>query len=236
MMLEILNDINIGPMAESIVLSLKLSVVTSVLLFIISAPIAYVMVFNKFKGKVLFETFFILPLVLPPTVLGFFVLIALGNNSPFGKLFEKLFSTQLVFTFSSIVIASILYSFPFMLKPLENAFRNIDKDLLDSAHTMGLNFKERFFKIMMPASKAGIITGFVLSFAHTMGEFGVVLMVGGSISGETKVASIQIYEHVETMEYLEAGILSALMLVMSFLILAVVSLYNRRADMVVVNY
>lgn len=214
-------------------ISMKLAFVTTVLLILLATPMAYLLAFHRFKGKALLEAFFALPLVLPPTVLGFFVLIAIGNFSPIGGLYRDIFGGTLAFSFTGIVIASILYSFPFAVQPIQNAFAAINPTYIDAARTLGCSRWQTFWRVLVPGARAGLITGAMLSFAHTVGEFGVVLMVGGSIPGETKVASIAIYEGVELLNYAQATAMSAVMLVFSFVIMSVVYYYNRTHTKVV---
>ena len=210
-------------------LSAKLALATTVCLLLLATPVAYLLAFKRFRGKILFEALFALPLVLPPTVLGFFVLVAIGNLSPVGRFYKDLTGHTLAFTFEGLVLASILYSFPFAVQPMQNAFEAVNRDYIDAARTMGKSAWQRFWSVIVPASRAGIVTGAVLAFAHTIGEFGVVLMVGGSIPGETKVASIAIYENVETLDYTQAAVMSLILLAFSFVVLSVVYYYNRRA-------
>ncbi len=214
---------------EPLLISFQLALATTVCLIFLATPLAYLLAFGRFKGKTLFEALVALPIVLPPTVLGFFMLIALGNLTPFGRAFESLFGHTLAFTFEGLVIASILYSLPFAVQPIQNAFEGVDRNLIDSARTLGCTKWQTFWKVLLPASRRGLVTGAMLAFAHTVGEFGVVLMVGGSIPGETKVASIALYEHVEVLEYKEAALMSVVLLVFSFAVLSIVYYFNRRA-------
>ena len=214
---------------QPVLLSLRLALVTSVALLIVATPIAYLLAFHRFRGRALVEAFFALPIVLPPTVLGFFVLIAVGNFSPLGHWYRELFGTTLAFSFTGIVLASILYSFPFVVQPIQNAFMSMDPRLMETARTLGCSRLETFRRVLLPGAKAGFITGAMLSFAHTLGEFGVVLMVGGSIPGKTKVASIAIYENVEVLNYAQAATMSFVMLIFSFMIMSAVYYYNRSA-------
>jgi molybdate transport system permease protein len=211
-------------------ISFKLATVSTFFLIIVAVPVAYALSFLRFRGKSLFEAFFALPIVLPPTVLGFFVLVAVGNVSPLGRFYEGLFGKTLAFSFEGLVAASILYSFPFAVQPIQNAFEGVDRGILDTARTLGCSPWQSFFRVLIPASRKGLVSGAMLSFAHTVGEFGVVLMVGGSIPGETKVASIAIYEKVETLKYAEAAVMSLILLTFSYAILSTVYWMNRRAD------
>lgn len=216
-------------------LSLELATVTMVLLLLIAAPIAYWLAFTRWRGRGVFEAVFALPLVLPPTVLGYFVLLAIGSRSPLGSWYHDLFGGTFAFSFAGMVVASMLYSLPFAVQPMQNAFEALNPRLLDAARTLGLNAWQSFFRVLLPAARAGIITGAVLAFAHTVGEFGVVLMVGGSIPGETRVASIAIYEHVENLEYGEANAMALVLLAFSFVVLSVVYQYNRRLSRMVLG-
>ena len=214
---------------QPLVLSLKLALTTTVALLVVGTPVAYVLAFYKFRGKALVEAVFALPIVLPPTVLGFFVLVAIGNLSPIGPWYKEVFGHTLAFSFEGLVLASILYSFPFAVQPMQNGFESINQNFIDAARTMGCSAWKRFWLVLLPGARAGVVTGAVLAFAHTVGEFGVVLMVGGSIPGETKVASIAIYEHVETLEYAQAAMMAMVLLCFSFVVLSIVYYYNRRA-------
>ncbi|MEE8575208.1 MAG: molybdate ABC transporter permease subunit [Thermodesulfobacteriota bacterium] len=220
---------------QPILLSVKLAVVTTVCLLIIATPVAYVLSFYKFRGKALVEAVFALPLVLPPTVLGFFVLVIVGNMSPVGRWYSEIFGGTMAFSFTGIVVASILYSFPFAVQPIQNAFQSINPRYIDAARTLGCNRWQTFWRVLVPGARAGLVTGAILSFAHTVGEFGVVLMVGGSIPGKTKVASIAIYENVEILNYAEATVMSIVMLLFSFVIMSGVYYYNRSTNKLVFN-
>jgi molybdate transport system permease protein len=210
-------------------LSFKLALAATVSLLLVATPVAYLLAYYKFRGKALLEAVFALPIVLPPTVLGFFILVAIGNYSPIGPWYRGVFGHSLAFSFEGLVIASILYSFPFAVQPMQNAFESINPNFIDAARTMGCSAWKRFWLVLLPGARAGVVTGAVLAFAHTVGEFGVVLMVGGSIPGETKVASIAIYEHVETLEYAQAATMAMVLLAFSFVVLSIVYYYNRRA-------
>lgn len=205
------------------------------LLLLIATPVAYWLAFTRMRGRSVFEAVFALPLVLPPTVLGYFVLVAIGSQSPVGHWYQSLFGTTFAFSFGGMVFASILYSLPFAVQPMQNAFEALNPRLLDAARTLGLNAWESFFRVLLPGARTGVITGAVLAFAHTVGEFGVVLMVGGSIPGETRVASIAIYEHVENLQYAEANAMALVLLAFSFVVLSVVYHYNRRLSRMVLG-
>lgn len=211
-----------------LLLSLKLSSVTMVLLFIVGIPLAYGLAFSRIRWKFLVESVVALPLVLPPTVLGFYVLLAVGGNSFIGQKYEAVFNKTLAFSFQGLILGSCLYSLPFAVQPFQTSFAGVDKKLLEASWSLGRSHLYTFFSVVLPLSRQGIITGCVLSFAHTLGEFGVVLMLGGNIPGITKVASIAIYDEVQSLNYGTANIYSAILLTFSFIILALVYFINRR--------
>ncbi|MBI4444706.1 MAG: molybdate ABC transporter permease subunit [Acidobacteria bacterium] len=208
--------------------SLELALTTSFFLLIIGAPLAYWIAYSQKRWKFLVEAVVALPLVLPPTVLGFYVLIGSGPRSPFGKLYQQLFGSTLPFTFEGLVVASCLYSLPFTVQPLAAAFSAVDRRLMEASWTLGVSQWGTFVRVILPASLPGVITAFVLSFAHTLGEFGVVLMVGGNIEGVTRTVSIDIYDNVQALDYAAAGMTSAVLLVFSFVVLALVYAANRQ--------
>ncbi len=212
---------------EPILLSVKLSLVTTLLLFILGIPVSHWLANTKNRSKPLVEALVALPIVLPPTVLGFYILLAIGSNGPVGRVYESIFDTSLAFSFTGLVVGSFFYSFPFAVQPIQSAFESVDRRLIEASWIMGKSKVETFFRIVIPLSKRGLITGGVLSFAHTMGEFGVVLMVGGNIPGVTKVASIAIYDEVQAMNYSGANVLSLTLLALSFSVLLVVYIFNR---------
>jgi molybdate transport system permease protein len=191
-----------------LLLSGKLALLTMAVLVVLAAPLAYILAFVRFPGRGLCEALINMPLVLPPTVLGFYLLIVMGPKGPAGRLWEWLTGGPLVFSFSGIVLASLVYSLPFAFQPMKATFSKIDRRLLESAYVLGLSPVSAFFRVVLPNSIAGIAAAAVLVFVHTLGEFGVILMVGGSIPGKTKVASIAIYEAVEALRYRDAGIMS----------------------------
>ncbi len=209
-------------------LSAKLALVTTCILLVVAMPLAYTLAYKRIPAKPLLDAFFSLPLVLPPTVLGFYLLLFMGPNGGLGRLWNELTGTGLTFTFTGLVLASIVYSFPFAVQPLKNSFEKIDIRLIEAAYVLGCSNLKTFFRVIIPNSINGIIVAGILTFAHTMGEFGVVLMVGGSIPGKTKVASIAIYEFVEALEYKKAAHLSLALIVISYLVLVAVNLLNQR--------
>jgi len=216
----------------SIFLTLKVATVTTLVLLVIGTPLAWWMSRMKSSFKVIAEALVALPLVLPPTVLGFYLLVVL---SPTGALTNFLrsfgFSGQLTFNFTGLVIGSVIYSLPFTVQPLVQAFSSIPTNLLDAAKTMRANFLDRFFTIVVPLSRNAFLVATTLTFAHTVGEFGVVLMVGGNIPGSTRVVSIDIYNYVESLEYDQAHALSAIMLLFAITVLILVYSVNRKIEM-----
>ena len=209
---------NLGPVG----LSLLLASVTTVALLLIGTPLAWWLANTRARFRPAVEALTALPLVLPPTVLGFYFLILLGPASPFGKFWLDVTGETLTFSFSGLVVASIVYSLPFMVQPLQGAFEAIGKSPMEAAASLRARPLDAFFNVAVPMARRGFITAAVLTFAHTLGEFGVVLMVGGNIPGETRVLSIAIYEHVETLNYAAAHALSAGLLLFSFAILLAV--------------
>lgn len=212
----------------AIFLSIRLATTVCVLLLLIGGPLAYWIAFSPRRWKFLVEAVVALPLVLPPTVLGYYMLVALSPQSTLGRLAESIFSARLAFSFPGLVIASVIYSLPFVVQPMANAFAAVDRNLLNAAAVLGASRWCRFQTITLPLAKAGVITGAVLSFAHTIGEFGVVLMVGGNIPGVTQTISIAIYDEVQALDYATAARTSALLLIFSFVALAFVYAVNRR--------
>lgn len=206
----------------------KLASLTSLALLIIGLPIAYWLTYSKWRWKFLIESIVALPLVLPPTVLGFYILIAIGPHSPIGRFYTDLVGHPLPFSFQGLLLASILYSLPFAVQPFATAFEQVDRKLIEASWTLGLSKLKTFFRLILPLSTAGLITGVVLSFAHTLGEFGVVLMVGGNIEGITRTVSIEIYDEVQALNYAAAAKTSALLLLVSYAVLLLVYAMNRR--------
>ena len=213
---------------EPFVLSFKLASLTALILFCIALPLAWYLSQTKSRAKPFIEAFTALPIVLPPSVLGFYLLWALSYNSPVGAFFEDTFGVKLVFSFTGLVVASCFYSLPFMVQPLQNGFESLNKSMLEASYIAGKSQLTTLFKVALPNMKPALITALIITFAHTVGEFGVVLMVGGSIPDETKVASVAIYEMVEIMDYESAHIYSAILLVISFAVLLSVYLFNAR--------
>lgn len=213
---------------EPIYLTLKLALATTIILLIVGLPLAYWLAYSKMKSKVIVEAIVSMPLVLPPSVLGFYLLIAFSPENVFGEFLENYFDVRLVFTFSGLVISSVLYSLPFMVQPVQSGFQSISKNLIDASYTLGKSKFQTAIQVLLPNMKMALITGIVLSFAHTIGEFGVVLMVGGSIPNETKVVSIAVFDEVTAMNYHNANVYSAILLVFSFVVLLSIYSINRR--------
>lgn len=209
-------------------LTLQLAGVTVIVLLLVGTPVAWWLAYTRSRLRTLVEAIVALPIVLPPTVLGFYLLVALGPHGLIGGPWKDLTGSALSFTFSGLVIASTFYSLPFVVQPLHGAFEAVGKKPLEAAWSLGASRLDAFFTVASPMAVRGYLSAVVLGFAHTLGEFGVVLMVGGNIPGVTKVLSIAIYDHVEVLEYTQAHVLSAVLLIFSFLILAIVYTVNRR--------
>lgn len=214
---------------ETLLLSIRLALCVSVILFVVGVPLAYWLAYTRWRWKFLLEAAVALPLVLPPTVLGFYMLLAMGPRGPLGKLWQAAFGRGLAFTFTGLVIASVLYSLPFAVQPLIASFETVDRKLLDASAVLGAGRMRTFRRVILPLSVPGIITALVLSFAHTLGEFGVVLMVGGNLAGVTRTVSIDIYDRVQSLDYASANRTALLLLVISFVLLSAVYGINRRA-------
>ncbi|HJW71903.1 MAG TPA: molybdate ABC transporter permease subunit [Geothrix sp.] len=213
---------------EAIRLSLKLAALTTVLLLALGLPLGYWLAFSRRRWKFLVEAVVALPLVLPPTVLGFYLLLAMGPRSPLGRLWEHFFGSTLPFSFQGLLIASVLYSLPFMVQPLAEAFASVDRGLIEASWCLGSSRLRTFARVIVPLSWGGLLTGLVLSFAHTLGEFGVVLMVGGNLPGRTRTVSIAIYDQVQAMDYGAAASTALLLLGVSFLVLVITYGLRRR--------
>jgi molybdate transport system permease protein len=213
---------------QAIQLTIKLCFLTTLILLAIATPLAWWLASGKSAMRVVVQAIVALPLVLPPTVLGFYLLLVLGPRGPVGSTLESLGFNHLAFSFEGILLASVLYSMPFAVQPLLEAFNNLGRRPVEVASSLGAGVVDRFFTVILPLCRGGFIVAATLSFAHTVGEFGVILMLGGSIPGETKVLSVLIYDHTEAMNYAAAHRLSLLLLVFSFLVLFVVYGMNRR--------
>jgi molybdate transport system permease protein len=210
-------------------LTIELAVVVSGILLVLGLPLASWIAFSRWRWKFLVEAVVALPIVLPPTVLGFYVLVALGSHSPLGRWWQSLTGHTLAFTFTGLVIGSILYSLPFAVQPLAASFSSVDRKLLAASATLGASPLRTFFRVVIPLSVPGLVTGMALVFAHTMGEFGVVLMIGGNIPGVTRTVSIDIYDQVQASNYASANAMALLLLIFCFAVLTLVYGLNRRA-------
>ena len=221
-------EVELGP----VWLSLQLATVTVLVLLVVATPVAWWLAFTRSRTRTIVEAVVAMPLVLPPTVLGFYLLVLLGPAGFIGGPWLSITDTTLTFSFVGLVFASVIYSFPFTIQPLQAAFEGVGRAPLEAAATLGAGPFDRFWSVASPLALRGYVSAIVLTFAHTLGEFGVVLMVGGNIPGRTKVISIAIYEHVETLEYAQAHVLSAGLLVFSFIVLLSVYVLNRRMPLV----
>ena len=213
---------------QALLLSIRLALCVAGILFVVALPVAYGLAYSRWRGKFLLEAIVALPLVLPPTVLGFYMLIAMGPGGPLGRFWQAAFGHGLAFTFSGLVIASVLYSLPFAVQPLIASFESVDRKLLDASAILGASRFRTFRRVILPLSVPGIVTALVLSFAHTLGEFGVVLMVGGNLAGITRTVSIDIYDRVQSLDYAGANGMALALLVISFVVLSLVYGINRR--------
>jgi molybdate transport system permease protein len=216
---------------DAILLTVKLASVVTAMLLLIGTPIAWWLANTRSWLKAPIEAVVALPIVLPPSVLGFYLLVAMGPHGPVGQITQALGLGTLPFTFTGLVVASVFYSLPFVVQPIQNAFTAIGPGLLEAAATLRASSRDRFFTIALPLARPGFITAAVLGFAHTVGEFGVVLMVGGNIPGQTRVVSVQIYDHVEALEYSQAHELAIVLMGFSFVTLFLLYAFNRRATM-----
>jgi molybdate transport system permease protein len=216
------------PELGPLILTAKLAALTTLILLVIGTPVAWWLATTRVRAKPLIEAMVALPIVLPPTVLGFYLLIVLSPESSLGGWWFELTGQSLTFSFSGLVIASVIYSFPFVVQPLQSAFESVDRDYMEAAYTLGAKRFDAFVTVAMPIAKRGFLTGGILGFAHTLGEFGVVLMIGGNIPGQTRVISIAIYDHVETLEYGQAHVLSAILLVFAFSAMLSMYVINHR--------
>jgi molybdate transport system permease protein len=211
-----------------LLLSAKLALLTTLLIPVAAAPLAYVLAFFRFPGKSVMDAFVTLPMVLPPTVLGFGLLIIFGPQACLGAAWEGFFGERLVFSFAGVLIASLIFNLPFAVQPMRASFEKLDSRLLESSAILGLSRTAAFFRVVLPNCLGGLAAASILVFAHSLGEFGVILMVGGSIPGETKVASIAIFEAVEALRYEDAFRMSALLVPVSFVVLLIINKINAR--------
>ena len=225
-MFDVLTNLDFEPF----LLSFKLASLTTMILFFFSVPLSWYLSQTKSKLKPFLEAITALPIVLPPSVLGFYILVVLSQNSPLGNFFQDIFGVELIFNFTGLVVASCFYSLPFMVQPLQGGFESLDKNMLEASYISGKGKFETVLKVALPNIKPALLTAIIITFAHTVGEFGVVLMVGGSIPEETKVASVAIYEMVEIMDYTSAHIYSGIMVGISFFVLLGVYLFNGKVN------
>lgn len=213
---------------DALALTARLATLASLILMVVGVPVALWVAFSRRRWKFLAESIVALPLVLPPTVLGFYLLVAFGTDTAFGRWYQNLTGGTLAFTFSGLLVASVLYSLPFAVHPMVSGFRSVDQKLLSAARTLGANKFKIYFQIVLPLAWPSLITGLVLSFAHTVGEFGVVLMVGGNIPGVTQTLSIDIYDQVQSLNYHSANITALTLLIFSYLLLCIVYGLNQK--------
>ena len=211
---------------NTLILTFRLAFITTILLVLISVPLSYWLAYTRSRTKPVIETLVSMPLVLPPTVLGFYMLIAFSPSNSFGNWLDEWLGLQLVFSFEGLVLASIIYSLPFMVHPIQSGFSNLSPSLKEASYVLGKSKTTTLFRVLLPNIKTSLLTGIVLAFAHTIGEFGVVLMIGGNISGKTKVASIAIYDEVESLNYHLANKYSLILFSITFVILLMVYLIN----------
>ena len=214
---------------DPFILTFKLATVTTVILFLLSVPLAYWLTYSTYKIKYVIEALVSLPLILPPSVLGFYLLLAFSPQNTFGKFLEQYFDLRLVFTFEGLIVASIIYSLPFMVQPIHNGLKLLPLSLVEASYTLGKGRLTTLLRVLLPNIRISLITAIVLSFAHTVGEFGVVLMVGGNIPRETRVVSIALYDAVEAMNYKQANLYAITLLLFAFLTLLIVYLVNYRS-------
>lgn len=210
-------------------LTFRLAVIVTAVLLTVGLPLAYWIAFSRWRWKFLCEAVVALPIVLPPTVLGFYVLIALGARSPLGRWWQSMTGHTLAFTFEGLVIGSVIYSLPFAVQPFAAAFSAVDRRLLNASALLGVSKFRTFWRVIVPLSLSGLVTGIALTFAHTIGEFGVVLMVGGNIPGVTRTLSINIFDQVQDLNYAAANTTSLVLLLIAFILLSLVYSFNRRS-------
>ncbi|GAB3553915.1 molybdate ABC transporter permease subunit [Noviherbaspirillum agri] len=213
---------------QPLLLTFRLAAITTLILFIVGVPLAYWIAYTRTRFKPVIETLVSMPLVLPPSVLGFYLLLAFSPQNAFGQWLEQWFQVRLVFSFTGLVIGSVIFSLPFMVHPIQSGFQNLPVSLIEASRTLGKSDLVTLFRVLLPNIKPALLSGAVLSFAHTIGEFGVILMIGGNIPGVTKVASIAIYDEVESLNYAAANFYAAVLFVVSFAVLLLVYVMNKR--------
>jgi molybdate transport system permease protein len=219
----------------AVALTLRLALVTSLVLLVVGLPLANWLNNSRMRGVIFIETLVSLPIVLPPTVIGFYLLMLMAPQRPLGAAWTSVFGHPLPFSFAGLVAGSVLYSLPFAVQPFQAAFRGVGREMIDSALALGLTRRQVFWAIVLPLSRHGILTGVSLSFAHTMGEFGVVLMLGGNIPGQTRVASIALYDEAQRLNYGAAHAYALILLVISFAILAGIAFLQRRRHAILLS-
>ncbi|MEJ7740744.1 MAG: molybdate ABC transporter permease subunit [Chitinophagaceae bacterium] len=217
-----------GDYLQTLMLTFKLAGLTTGILLLIGIPLAWFLTYTTLRFKPLLEALVSMPLVLPPTVLGYYLLIAFSTDTMFGKFLFNQFGIRLNFSFEGILIGSVLYSLPFMIHPLQSGFQHLPQSLREASYTLGKSSFTTLTRVLLPNIKPSLISGIVLSFAHTIGEFGVILMIGGNIKGQTRVASIAIYDEVESLHYHSANIYASILLMISFMMLFVLFWYNKQ--------
>lgn len=216
-------------------LSFQLAFFTSLILFVLVLPLSYYLAFNKSKFRIFLEALVSLPLVLPPTVIGFYLLLAFGPENGIGSFFRDYLGFEVLFSFEGLVFASIIYSLPFMANPLKSGFQSIPRNIIDASKILGKSNFETLLKVILPNMKSSVLTALVMTFAHTLGEFGVILMIGGNIPGETRLASIAIYDQVEALNYATANTYSLILIILSLAVLLPVYYYNNRSKTQVIT-
>jgi molybdate transport system permease protein len=222
-------------MWAALALTLRLALVTALILIVIAIPLANWLNTSRMRGIMFVETLVSLPIVLPPTVIGFYLLMLMSPQQPMGAAWMSLFGQPLPFSFAGLVAGSVVYSLPFAVQPIQSAFRNVSRDLVQSALALGLTRRQAFFSVVLPLSRNGILTGLSLSFAHTLGEFGVVLMLGGNIPGQTRVASIALYDETQKLNYAAAHAYALVLLAISFVILVAIAFFQRKQHALVLG-
>jgi len=221
------------PELQPLWLSAGLAVLVTIILLFISIPLGYWLSGTRSKFQIVVESIVCLPMVLPPSVLGFYLLIAFSPNHAFGAFFEKYFDTRLVFSFQGLVIASVIYSLPFMVQPIQSGFKSLSPSLREASYSLGKSKFTTLVRVLLPNIKPSLITGVIISFAHTLGEFGVVMMIGGNIPGQTRTISIAIYDEVQSQNYHSAAVYSGILFAFTFFILILVYYFNRRFNKII---
>lgn len=215
---------------ETLWVTCKLASLTTLILILIGLPISYFLAFSKFRGKPIVETLISMPMVLPPSVLGYYILVAYSPQYWFGKFLIDMFDFRLAFTFTGVLIASVIFGFPFMIQPLQNGLRALPDNFREASYTLGKSKTTTFFKVLLPNCKSSVITAIALTFAHSIGEFGIVLMVGGNMPGKTRVASIAIYDEVQSLNFTTANQYAFVLFIVSFVLLAIIYTNNKQQD------